>query len=404
MTEPTSEPDDVIRATSPRKRVGLDAVAALLARSGIDPDEIGRVERVRLSDYQVAVKDADGEATVLDLEAASVVLSPAWSTGPEWVPIDRPPLARPRFPGTVRKVAPPADGLSRILVLPDPQIGFRLAETTPGRFELDPFHDPAALGVAVTLARAARPDRIVCLGDLLDLPQFGKYRQEPGFAQAGNAAVEIAHSWLAALAELAPDVIVLEGNHDARIGAYALDNARAAYGLRRAGDPPESWPVLTVPHLLRLDELGVDYRPGYPANAVELAPNLVAVHGTRLKLRDLLGDESVSAIQGHVHRVGVEYRTVRSPSGTRRRFAATPGCLCRIDGAVPGARAGIDPRTGRHVHRPQDWQQGAAVVTVDPTGDREPILELVPIVDGVATWRDRDYTGTPLTLEGNDRA
>ena len=399
MIDPTPEPGAAIRATAARKRVGLDAVAALLARSGIDPDEIGRVERVRLSDYQVAVKGDDGEPTVLDLEAASLVLSPAWTSGPEWVPIDRPPLARPRFTGTVRKVAPPVDGLSRILVLPDPQIGFRLAEVAAGRFELDPFHDPAALGVAVTLARAARPDRIVCLGDLLDLPQFGKYRQEPGFAQAGNAAVEIGHRWLAALAELADDVVVLEGNHDARIATYALDNARAAYGLRRAGDSPESWPVLTVPHLLRLDELGVEYLPGYPANVVTLAPNLVAVHGSRLKLRDLLGDEAVSAIQGHVHRVGVEYRTVRSPKGTRTRFAATPGCLCRIDGSVPGARSGLDPRSGRHVYRPQDWQQGAAIVTVDPSGERDPILELVPIVDGVATWRDRDYLGTPITLE-----
>jgi hypothetical protein len=400
MNDPQPDTDAAIRATAARKRVGLDAVARLLSRSGIDPDELGRVERVRLSDYQVAVRGDDGEATVLDLEAASLVLSPAWTTGPEWAPLDRPALARPRFSGTVRRVDPPADGLSRVLILPDPQIGFRLAETAPGRFELDPFHDPAALGVAITLARVARPDRIVCLGDLLDLPAFGKYRQEPGFAQAGNAALEVAHGWLAALAELAPDVVVLEGNHDARLATYALDNARAAYGLRRAGDPPASWPVLTVPHLLRLDELGVDYRPGYPANAVELAPNLVAVHGSRLKLRDLLGDESVSAVQGHVHRMGVEWRTVRSPSGTRRRFAATPGCLCRVDGAVPGVRTGLDPRHGLHVHRPQDWQQGAAIVTVDPTGEREPVLELVSIVDGVAVWRDRHLTGSPVTLEG----
>lgn len=394
-----STPGDAVRASAPRKRVGLDAVARLLSRSGIDPDEIGRVERVRLSDYQVAVKGDDGTAEVLDLEAASLVLSPAWETGPAWTPIDRPRRARPRFAGTVRRIEPPADGLERVLVLPDPQIGYRLAETGPGRFELEPFHDPAALGVAVTLARITRPDRIVCLGDLLDLPQFGRYRQEPGFAQAGNAAVEVAHAWLAALAELAPDVTVLEGNHDARLANYALDNARAAYGLRRAGDTPSDWPVLTVPHLLRLDELGVDYRPGYPANVVELAPNAVAIHGTALKLRDVLGAESVSVIQGHVHRIGVEWRTVRTASGSVRRWAATPGCLCRVDGAVPGVRSGVDPRTSRALNRPQDWQQGAAVVTVDPDGIREPVLELVPIVDGVAVWRDRELTGEPFTLE-----
>lgn len=383
---------EAVAATTPRRPVKLDAVARLLSRSGIDPDEVGRVEKVRLSDYQVAVKDADGVAQVLDLEAASLVLSPAWETGPDWPVIDRPNLARPKFAGTVRKASPPADGLERALILPDPQIGFRLLETASG-WELDPFHDPAALAAGVALARAVRPSRIVCLGDLLDLPQFGKYRQEETYARTANAALEVAHAWLAALAELAELVDVLEGNHDARLGNYALDNARAAFGLRRAGDPPGSWPVLSVPYLLRLDELGVTYRAGYPANVVEIAPNLYAVHGERLKLSQVLDDETVSVVQGHVHRVAYQERTTRSAAGPRRRWAASPGCLCRIDGAVPGVKAGLDGRQGRPVNRPQDWQQGAAVVTYDPTGARAPVYEHVPIADGVAVWRDLELSG-----------
>ncbi len=41
-------------------------------------------------------------------------------------------------------------------------------------------------------------------------------------------------------------------------------NAAAACGLRQTGG---DWPVL-VPHLLRLDELGVEYIGGYLAGGV----------------------------------------------------------------------------------------------------------------------------------------
>lgn len=387
---------DAAAATAARRPVKLDAVARLLSRSGIDPDEVGRVEKVRLSDYQVAVKDGDGVAQVLDLEAASLVLSPAWADGPAWPVIDRPPLARPRFAGTVRKVPPPADGLERLVILPDPQVGFRLLEVEPGRFELDPFHDVAAMGAALSLVRAARPDRTVVLGDYLDLPQFGRFRQEETFSRTANATLEAGHGYLAALVAVCETVDLLEGNHDARLGHYALDNARAAFGIRRAGDPPDSWPVLSVPYLLRLDELGVTYHPGYPANTLELAPNCYAVHGERLKVGQVLDDETVSVVQGHVHRVSYAERTDRTPGGPRRRWAASPGCLCRIDGAVPGVKAGTDPRTGRPVNRPQDWQHGAAVLTVDPAGERSPVYEHVPIVDGVAYWRDLELAGEEI--------
>ena len=60
-------------------------------------------------------------------------------------------------------------------------------------------------------------------------------------------------------------IVWLAGNHEERLPNYLMDNARAAFGLHQAGDT-EGWPVLSVPHLCRFEEQGVEYLPGYPAS------------------------------------------------------------------------------------------------------------------------------------------
>ena len=374
--------DEFDRRSRPPTEQAVQAVAELLQRAGVDPSEVGRIDKVRLSEYQTAYKDTDGEAHVLDLKAASVVLTPAWETGPEWPVVDQARPVRVTFSGRANKVPPAADGMARLLVLPDPQIGYGLDHSG----EPEAFHDDGALDVAVALARTVRPDAICCLGDLLDLPAVSKYRKLPSWALMTQAAVDRAHEWLAALSAVAP-VDLLEGNHDARLAHYVLDNAAAAFGLKRA-NAPDDWPTLSVPYLLRLDELGVNYVGGYPVGVVWYAPNLACIHGTKLKLSQVLDDERVCVVQGHTHKAAITYRQRRTMAGPALMWAASPGCLCRTDGAVPGVNVGIDQRTGRSIDRPQDWHQGAAVVTYDPTGERLPVYEFVPINSGTARWRD----------------
>jgi Calcineurin-like phosphoesterase superfamily domain len=376
---------------APAPEATVRAVADLLHRAGVAPEEVAAVEAVRLSEYQQAYKDSEGEAHVLDLKATSVVLTPVWETGPRWPVVQPAPAAKVTFAGRAAKAPPATDGLERVLVLPDPQVGYRLNHA----LEPEAFHDEAAMRAAVALARVVRPDRIVCLGDTLDLPAFSaKFRQEPSFAITTQAAIDYTHNWLAALARIAP-VDLLEGNHDARLGKFVADNALAAFGLRRA-NTPEQWPVLTVPSLLRVgeDELeDVTYHPGYPVGIVWLAPNLACVHGTRLKLSQVLDDERVCVVQGHTHKAALTYRQRRTYHGPALMWAASPGCLCRTDGAVPGSNAAVSDHTGHSIERPQDWHQGCAVVTYDPTGERLPVYEFAPITDGTCRWRDHVVTG-----------
>ena len=367
-----------------------EAVAELLEKNGVEPDQIAAVDKVRLSEYQTAIKDDEGEAHVIDLKATSLVLTPAWVDGPQWPVINQAKPAKVTFSGSVRKMAGPEGGRLRVAILPDPQFGFM----RDMQENLVPFHDREALAASLTLLRAAKPDKIVILGDTLDLPVMSKFKTHPAYERVTQPSIQECHDWLAAVTQLADETIMLEGNHDLRMHDYVMMNAKAAFGLKRANDPPEEWPVLTVPYLLRTEELGINYIPGYPICRYELAPNLVAIHGKKLKLKQTITDERVCVLQGHTHHAGVEYFQWRSDRATKQqRWVASPGCLCRTDGAVPGYNHAIDPRSHRPIDNPQDWQQGVGIVEYHEDGSTTPIYEHAPIEGGVARWRGREFTG-----------
>ena len=102
-----------------------------------------------------------------------------------------------------------------------------------------------------------------------------------------------------------------------------------------------------------------------------------------------LAREKSSVIFGHVHRREYAARTRDDHDGPREVMAATPGCLCRTDGAIPSTKGGTDT-DGRPIYRAEDWQQGLAVV--DYQADGRFSYEQVEIRDGHARWRGKDYT------------
>lgn len=379
----------------------LGKIADLLARSGITPEDVGKVQAVKLSEWQSLTKDADGEAQIHDLAGASIVLTPHWADGPEW------PVVQPAAPTVIRagkvaarKVATP-DGWQTALILPDVQFGY-LRDVDTG--ELIPFHDEAALEVVLQAVRLVRPDLVVFLGDLLDLPEWSRFDQEPEFAYTTQATLDTCHLYLAKVRAEVPDarIVILEGNHDRRIAKSILANAKAALRLRPAATPPDHWPVLSVPALLRLDDLGCEYVGGFPAGIFWISERLACVHGEKVRSNAstaaaVVDDERVSVIFGHVHRIEQRYKTRRTFHGARSNFAATPGCLCRIDGTVPSTKGSTDP-FGKPISRPEDWQQGFAMVTFQP-GDGPFALEQVFINDGTALFR-----GVPLNANTDEVA
>lgn len=370
--------------TLPPKGETLGKIADLLARNGIEVDDIGRVQKVNL--WQGFMKGEDGEPVVVDL--AGVTLSPAWEDGPKWPVVGPAPTYRlPAPKGTKAK----ADGWQTCVVLPDVQAGyFRNAAG-----ELEPIHDEGALSIALAVCRDADPDLVVMVGDNMDAVEFGKYRHSPAFQATTQATVDRLGLLCAELRAAAPRarIVWLAGNHEERLPNYLLDNARAAFGLRTA-NAPESWPVLSVPYLCHFDRYGIEYLPGYPASSLWINDRLRVIHGDKVKsggstAHAYLAGEKVSVIFGHVHRREYAARTREDRDGPKEVMAASPGCLARIDGVVPSTKGGTD-LDGRPVQRHEDWQQGLAVVRFEGDDGRF-TYENIAIHEGWAMWQGKEY-------------
>lgn len=382
--------DDVREAS--RQDRALERLKELLATDGFDLRDLGRVEKIRRSEYQSLTKNAEGEAEIHDLAAASIVLAPSWESGPEW------PVVAQAKPVTVKAPkAPRSPALGgkwkTAVFLPDPQIGYRrLADGT-----LDPFHDERAINVALQIVEAERPDVVVWLGDVLDFAPVGKYRFEPGFALTMQPAIDRGHEILAVTSELCDDVRFISGNHDERLRNHVTDNALQAFGLKRAGAVPEDWPVLSVAYLLRLDELGIEYVGAYPAGATYMNDRLAAIHGkaignkTRSAAQIVAENEVVSVVYGHTHKKAMAYKARNTRGEAVLSWAYSPGCLCLTDGSVPGTMTGTDEATGLPIRSFQDWHQGVGVVRYDEDAKHLPRVEDVTIDEGFALHGGQEF-------------
>lgn len=369
-------------------------IAKLLAENGVSIDDIGKIDKVRINEREIAnkMKDAYGNDTVVKdvITTTQLVITPSWDQGPEWPVVQQ---AKPTKVTPVKSTKKAAlDGWETAVILPDVQIGFR--EFPDG---LDPFHDELAMQVALQIVRDVRPDKIINLGDFLDLPNFGTYEQEPAFANTTQATLDRGHYFLAEQRAAAPEaeIELIEGNHDRRLQKMILKNAMTAFGIRRAGDPPTAWPVMSVPYLLRLDELDVSYVEGYPAGITWINDNLACVHGSKVRSNGstaaaVVDDERVSIIHGHIHRIEEQHKTRRTALGPKFSFAASPGCLCRIDGAVPSAKSSTDS-SGRPVNAVENWQNGLAVVHYEP-GNGRFHYQSIPIYDGWAMYNGKEFS------------
>ena len=364
-------------------RQTIGKLAQLLDRQNIDIDQIGDIKKISV--YQSLTKDAEGEAQVHDL--VGIQISPSWETGPEWPVVQPGPIIKlPKSSTTKKKTA-----LKTCVVLPDMQIGyFRNKEG-----ELEGTHDERAISIALEITNDINPEMVVMVGDNLDLPELGKYRLSPAFQQTTQASIDRATEICAETRAAAPNAKIswLAGNHEERLTSFMLDNAMAAFGIRQ-GKHPESWPVLSIPNLCRLDDFNIEYLSGYPASTVWINEHIKVIHGDLVRSGSstamaYLKREKISVIYGHIHRREWAEMTREDYDGPKTVTAASPGCLARIDGAVPSTKGGTD-LDGRPLKRYENWQQGLAVVQYEE-GDGKFNMEMVTIREGWSLYRDKEY-------------
>lgn len=266
-----------------------------------------------------------------------------------------------------------------------------------------PFDDPDAVDVALQILTDVQAehgvDRIIHLGDDLDLPDFGKHRTAPDALGSLQDAFDEQHRVLAIERAVCPDAQIdwIGGNHEQRLTNWLVDNGPQLIGLRRAGAPEEQ-PVLSIPYITRLSELGVNYIDPYPEGEVWLNSHFRAIHGDKVKgakgatAAAYLAEGSASTVYGHIHRSELLYQTRHTFAGPRTYLAGSPGCLCDLSGSVPSSRSGVNADGRQGMRRTEDWQQGIWVVSYQDTGRELYMVEPVQIWGGWASFRGKHYT------------
>lgn len=273
--------------------------------------------------------------------------------------------------------APSKTGLLREMVLCDPHFGFwkRIRDAY-----LEPMHDRRALDVALQIATAAQVDGVSYLGDDLDMAEWSSvFTKRPEFQWATQPALLESHWHKSQMRQALPDVRMrlLGGNHDEkRLSEAMLNHLPAAYGLQSASgyqlDAPE---LLSLPHLLGLESLGIEYVGGYPDAAFWLNERIALEHGSNSRLQ--AGD--YVTVCGHYHRREWVSKTRWGATGPVVAESFCPGMLGRLD-RLPGKKA----------H--QNWQQGIAIIDYDPNGNAYQITPVI-IDKGCAIWNGQLFVG-----------
>jgi len=227
---------------------------------------------------------------------------------------------------------------------------------------------------------------VVFLGDIQDFAEWtDKFVKEAGFRQTTQPALEECHWWMRQVRETVPDATleVHEGNHEKRVRDFLALHLQAACNLR-AADEIDLAPAVSTQRLMGLDKLGIKWVDGYPNDLAWLCPGLRLQHGDTTSAvpgataRNMVESSDESVIFGHAHKTEQASRKVFRNGRWTTITAWSPGCMCKIDGTVPGSKQ-------RH-----NWTQGIGLVEYTVRGDFS--LHTLPINNGGLVFGGRQFT------------
>jgi hypothetical protein len=261
-----------------------------------------------------------------------------------------------------------------------------------------PFQDPHLHELFCGWLEENRPQRGVSLGDTVDLSDISKHRKDPDNLALVNECLQSGYDLLRGYVTSSPDTAwqILDGNHDERLRNVLLDNpsAQPLYGIKRVDtDSEQGEEVLAIDHLMRLDELGIEYvKPhgAYSIAQIKLTDRLAVAHGwlaqkgSGTSALATLNHLRYSIIVGHTHRQSIVYHTSHDIDDEPSTLvAAEAGCMCRVNQQI------VDGRMFPNYTPKPDWQQGFCTVTVHPDGYFR--VDNATYVNGTLLWRDQLY-------------
>jgi hypothetical protein len=253
-----------------------------------------------------------------------------------------------------------------------------------------PYHNTHLHELFCEWLKVNQPHEGVLMGDTVDLPKISRHADDPDWAATTQECIDAAGQIIRDYVQASPATRwkKLPGNHDERLRRAIIDRLGDFYGLKQANleDGNEFDPIHSPQHLLRLDELGVEYIsvPGsYDHAQVKLSPYLAARHGwiarkgSGASAHATLDHLGHSIVVGHTHRQSLVHQTKFDIDGKASTNAAVEtGCMCRIEEGLGYAVA-------------PDWQNGFATATVYDDGTFK--LDLATYVNGNLYWRDQRY-------------
>jgi predicted phosphodiesterase len=187
-----------------------------------------------------------------------------------------------------------------------------------------PFHDKRTVELAVERAVELKAHGVLLNGDILDCHELSRWEKSPDDPRI-KSEIEMGKELLAWLRGKLPraKIVWKDGNHEERLHAYLLANARALYGLAAV-----SWPSLlefakrrvhyvSDRRIVRLGELNV-------IHGHEYRPNITApvnpARGLFLRAKNV-------ALCGHFHQTSEHHE----PTITGKAQGAwSTGCACNL--------------------------------------------------------------------------
>lgn len=250
----------------------------------------------------------------------------------------------------------------RIVILPDTQL---------------PYDDRRALRAVIRFVGEYKPDEVIHIGDLLDLPQPSRWNKDTAGEFQGCVFKDSEDAKRRLLEPLRAvydgPIGVHEGNHDERARTYLAKYAPALAASK----------AFNMETLLDFDGFGIKLLPVFN----KVAPGWITTHGHlgSIRLAQTAGITALGAarkfnssvVMGHTHRLGISSETTGVGGAVTRR--------------VTGFEVGhlMDMKQAHYLKGgTANWQQGFGLLTVDGKHVKP---EVIPIdnrkftVDG-HTW------------------
>jgi len=300
---------------------------------------------------------------------------------------------RPEYSAPIKKVAKSRKKLKRALIVPDSQIGYNRVDVHKN--VLQPYHDFRAMDLLVQIAADIKPDVIIMLGDMLDLPNFGRFAKSPEMLFTVQPSLNTLRLFIDDLRAHTPEMVYIYGNHEARFKNFMEDVNVEGSRLKKVNFEESAPYTYSLEYFLGLDDIGVKYFPNYPQDEFYLNDHLAFSHGDTANSKSggtvgaiIQKDPHVSRMVGHIHRCEQATKTTYKKGDPITNSAFSCGTICRLGDFVP-----------QNSTR-QNWQQGFATVDYEE-GDGlfnvnlHHIQQGKVLIDGKlwqAKWNEKEYS------------